>query len=363
MTIFFFVAGAALLILGAEFLVRGASRLAVAAGITPLVVGLTVVAFGTSAPELAVTVGSAWGGQADLALGNALGSNIFNVLFVLGLSALITPLLVPSQLFRLDVPLMIGASILAFLLSLDQKLGRADGALLFAGVLAYTAFLLWQSRRKRRVGGHPYRGARPGGEEDPSPRWLRNLGLVGLGLLLLVVGARWLVSAAVLTAEALGVSELVIGLTIVAVGTSLPEVATSVLASVRGQRDIAVGNVVGSSIFNLLVVLGLGSLVSPEGLPVPAGALAFDFPIMIGVSLATLPVVFTGHLIARWEGAVFLGYYVAYTTYLILDATDHGSLPEFQTAMVWFVLPLTVLTFLLLVFRAIRNGPRSRLRT
>jgi cation:H+ antiporter len=177
---------------------------------------------------------------------------------------------------------------------------------------------------------------------------------------LLVVGAGWLVDAAVATASMLGVSQLVIGLTIVAAGTSLPEVATSVLAAIRGERDIAVGNVVGSNIFNVLAVLGLGSLIAPDGVGVSPGAATFDIPIMTAVAVAALPVFFTGYTIARWEGGVFLGYYVAYATYLVLDATRHAALPAFGAAMVWFALPLTTLTLVILAGRAIarkRMGP------
>ena len=352
--ILMFLAGGALLIGGAELLVRGASRVALAAGISPLVVGLTVVAFGTSAPELAVTVGSAWAGEADVALGNVVGSNIFNVLFILGVSALIAPLVVAQQLVRLDVPLMIGASLLVLLLALDGRIGRLDGIVLFSGIVVYTVFLIRQSRRETAAVQGQYTDAF-GAHAKPRASPLANVGLIVAGLALLVLGARWLVEAAVTTATALGVSELVIGLTVVAAGTSLPEVATSVLASIRGERDIAVGNVVGSNLFNLMAVLGLGSIVAPGGVPVSPGALGFDIPVMIAVAIATLPIFFTGYTIQRWEGAVFLGYYAAYTAWLVLDATDHAALPAVGAALAWFVLPLTVLTLLVGVTRAVRG--------
>jgi cation:H+ antiporter len=350
-----FVLGGVLLIAGAELLVRGASRLAIAAGISPLVVGLTVVAFGTSSPELAVTIGSAYAGQADVALGNVMGSNIFNVLFILGISAVITPLAVAPQLVRLDVPIMIGASVLALLLALDDRIGRLDGLVLFSGVVAYTLFLIRQSRRESAGVRAEYQEAF-GRRDRKRASPLVNLVLVVGGLGLLVLGAQWLVEAAVGIATALGVSELVIGLTIVAAGTSLPEVATSVLAALRGERDIAVGNVFGSNIFNILAVLGLGSLFAPSGVPVPPGALTFDIPVMIAVAVAALPIAFTGYTIERWEGAVFLGYYLAYVTYLVLDATGHAAVPAFGAAMTWFVLPLTALTLLVLAVRRARGG-------
>ncbi|MDX1675396.1 MAG: calcium/sodium antiporter [Longimicrobiales bacterium] len=349
-TLLFFVGGGALLIVGAELLVRGASGLAIAAGISPLVVGLTVVAVGTSAPEMAVTVGSAYSGEADLALGNVVGSNIFNVLFILGVSALIAPLVVARQLVRVDVPIMVAVSVLTLLLALDGAVGRADGLILFVGIAAYTVFLIRQSRKERPDA--PPDLPRGAGTAD-GLRWAPVLNILYIlaGLGLLVVGARWLVRAAVATASALGISELVIGLTIVAAGTSLPEVATSILATIRGERDIAVGNVVGSNIFNLLAVLGLGALVAPSGVPVSSGALSFDIPIMIAVAVAALPIFFTGFIIARWEGFVFLAYYVAYTAFLVLQAAEHELVTGFGTAMVWFVLPLTGLTLVVGVAR------------
>jgi cation:H+ antiporter len=351
-----FVLGGAALLAGAELLVRGASRLAVAAGLSPLVIGLTVVAFGTSAPEMAVTVGSAYAGEAEVALGNVVGSNIFNVLFILGVSALIAPLVVAQKLVRFDVPLMIGVSLAALLLGLDGGYGRIDGVVLFAGIIAYTVFLIRQSRRENAEIRAEYDEAFGGEPEPGSASVPINVAFIVAGLVLLVLGSQWFVDAAVQTATGLGVSELVIGLTIVAAGTSLPELATSVLAAIRGERDIAVGNVVGSNVFNILAVLGLGGLVSPQPLPVPDGALTFDLPIMIAVAIACLPVLFTGYTIARWEGAVFLGFYLAYVSYLVLDAAEHGAAAQLGTAMTWFVLPLTILTLTVSLLRHRREA-------
>ena len=349
-TLLLFLAGIVLLILGADLLVRGASRIALALGVSPLVVGLTVVAFGTSAPESAVSVKAALAGQADIAYGNVVGSNVFNVLFILGLSALVAPLLVDRQLMRRDVPVMIGASLLLPALALDGRIGRLDGALLFAGILAYTVYSVLQSRKEAA----DRRAAEPETKPEPTGPAAVNVLLVLGGLAMLVLGARWLVDGAVEFARALGVSELVIGLTIVAAGTSLPEVATSVLAAWRGQREIAVGNVVGSNIFNVLCVLGLAGLVAPTGVPVAAQALAFDTPVMIAVSVACLPIFFTGHVIARWEGALFLFFYIAYAAFLVLDATASPALPALRASMVFFVLPLTALTLAVLAARAFR---------
>ena len=358
LTLVLFILGLFCLIGGAELLVRGASRLAAAVGISPLVIGLTVVAFGTSAPELAVSVLSAASGQADIAVGNVVGSNIFNVLFILGLAALITPLVVAQQVVRLEVPLMIGTALLLPLLALDGRLGRIDGLLLFGGIVAYTIWSIRRSRKESAAVQEEY--AREfGAQAEPNPHpggtW-RQFGLIVAGLVLLVAGSNWLVDGAVAIARAFGVSELIIGLTIIAAGTSMPEVATSIMASLRGERDIAVGNVVGSNIFNILAVLGFSSLVAPGGVPVSASALAFDIPVMIAVSIACLPIFFTGHLIARWEGGLFFGLYLAYTTYLVLGAMHHDRLGQFSAAMLWFVLPLVVITLLATAIRAWRQG-------
>jgi cation:H+ antiporter len=350
MVVLMFVGGLVLLVAGAEVLVKGASRLAAGWGISPLVIGLTVVAYGTSAPELAVSVKSAWAGQADLALGNVVGSNIFNVLFILGVSALVSPLVVSSQLVRVDVPLMIAASVLTLGLAADGGLGRVDAAILFAGAIGYTYFQIRQSRREPPAIQEEY--AQEYGKSARKGSTLVNLLLVGGGLGLLVLGSRWLVEAAIVFARAMGVSELVIGLTIVAAGTSLPEVATSVLATARGERDIAVGNVVGSNIFNLLSVLGLSGLVSPAGLPVPPSFLTFDGLVMLAVAVACLPIFFSGWQIARWEGALFLFYYIAYTAYLLLAAQQHDALPAFSWVMELFVLPLTAVTLIVVGWRA-----------
>ena len=350
MTVVLFVAGLGLLVLGAEWLVKGASRLAAALGISPLVIGLTVVAYGTSAPEMAVSVKAAWAGQPDLALGNVVGSNIFNVLLILGASATIAPLLVSSQLIRLDVPIMIGLSALTLLLAGDGSIGRLDGAILFAGAVAYTVFQIRQSRRESAAIQAEY--AQEFGPKRSSTAV--NLAFIGAGLALLVLGSRWLVNGAVAFAQAFGVSELVIGLTIVAAGTSLPEVATSILAAFRGERDIAVGNVVGSNIFNILAVLGLSGLVAPSGLPAPAALLRFDLPVMIAVAIACLPIFASGATIARWEGALFLFYYAAYTAYAVLAAQQHDALPAFSAVMEAFVLPLTAVTLAVVGWRAWR---------
>lgn len=363
------LAGLALLVAGAEGLVRGASRLALGTGLSPLVVGLTVVAFGTSAPELAVSIGSSLSGQSALALGNVVGSNVFNVLFILGLSALFTPLVVNTQLVRQDVPIGIGVAGIVLAMAMDGFVGWFDGLLLVAGLVGYTTLqiMLVQTADPSvaseettetvvSTGAGSVGTAENDKESAPSGHWGIDVALVIGGLVLLVLGARWFVEGAIEAARRLGLSELVIGLTIVAGGTSLPELATSVLAGIRGQRDIAVGNVVGSNVFNLLGVLGFSAVVAPEGLAVSDAVLWFDLPVMIAAAVACLPIFFTGYRIERWEGALFFGYYGAYVAYLVLAATDHASLSTFSAAMAAFVLPLTVVTLVVLAVRAWNKG-------
>jgi cation:H+ antiporter len=354
-----FVGGLVALILGAEALVRGASLLAARLGISPLVVGLTVVAFGTSAPELVVSLQSALAGRSEIALGNALGSNIFNVLFVLGASAAVRSLSVSRKVVRLDVPVMILVCGLVWGLALDGMLSRAEGSVLAVLLVAYTGALVALGHREGRVA----RAASPESTGDPVTGWARSVGaqlvLIAVGLALLVLGSRWFVDAAVTLARSLGVNDLVIGLTLVAGGTSLPEAATSLLAAVRGQRDIAVGNVVGSNVFNMLGVLGVTSALIPGGLPVPESAIVFDFPVMMAVMVACFPIFFTGLSIARWEGVLFLSYYAAYATYLVLRAGEHEALEAYGGAMLVFVVPLTFLTLGTIAFREWRGAPRE----
>mgnify|MGYP001305519067 CR=1 FL=1 len=350
-----FALGLVVLVIGADVLVRGASRLAVSFGVSPLVVGLTVVAFGTSAPEMAVSVGSALSGSPDLAIGNVVGSNIANILLILGISALITPLLVDEQIIRQEIPIMIGASALLVVMALDGNIGLLESIALFALVIAYTVFLVVQSRRASKNVQEEFE------TEIPTSNWDRHwsvqLALIGVGLAMLVVGADWLVDSAVAFARAFGVSDLVIGLTVVAVGTSMPEIATSIVAAIRGQRDIAVGNVVGSNVFNILAVLGLTGIVSGAGLPVSEAARNFDLWVMLAVAFACLPIMITGREIARWEGGVFLAYYAVYTSWLILQAQQHASLPAFSGIMLGYVMPLTVITIVVSIVRS--NGRRS----
>lgn len=356
-------AGLVLLVGGGELLVRGASRLAAAVRISPLVIGLTVVAFGTSAPELAVAVQAALAGSADLAIGNVVGSNILNILLILGISALIVPLVVSSQLVRWDVPVMIAASLLVPVVGWDGNINRLEGAVLFGGVVAYTWWCIRQSRKESREVQDEFAQEWPNASDQPRVR-IADLVILVVGMILLGGGSRLLIGGSVKIAESFGVSELVIGLTIIAAGTSLPEVVTSLVAAIRGERDIAVGNVVGSNIFNVLCVLGLASVIAPAGVGVSSAALRFDIPVMITVAAACLPIFLTGHLISRWEGGLFFFYYLAYTSYLVLNATSNDLSHALRDVMLVFVIPLTAVTLAVTLWRGLRqqSSPTSQVR-
>ncbi len=338
----FLVAGLVALTVGAEVFLRGASRLASLMGVSPLVIGLTVVAYGTSSPELAVSVCSAAAGSVELAIGNVVGSNICNILLLLGLSALIAPLTVSRQLIRWEVPLMVGVSVLPLVMGLDGCISRPEGLLLFGGCVLYTWWSVRQSRRETLA-------AQEANGTPPSPsrkRWRAQVALALIGLAVLTAGSYAVVQGAVGIARLLGVGELVIGLTIIALGTSLPELATSLVASIRGQRAIAVGNIVGRNLLNLLMVLGLTAAVAPHGVNVPARALTFDLPVMISVAVSCLPIFLTGSIISRWEGAFFLLYYIAYMAYLVIDGGQRTPTTTLDTVLIVFAVPMLVIALL-----------------
>lgn len=325
--------GLILLVGGGELLVRGASTLAVRVGISPLVVGLTVVAAATSAPELAVTVDAVLDGETDLAIGNVVGSNIANILLILGASALVLPLVVRRQLLKIDVPVLVLLSVLLLVLSLDGGISRVDGLVLLTVLVGYT---LWTVRVSKRASTTEADTDVPATSVSVPVSVLMVIG----GVALLVAGSQLLVDGAVNIATSLGVSGLVVGLTVVAIGTSLPELAASVVAVRKRQTELAVGNAVGSCLANIGLVLGVPALFTPGGLAVPGAAVALDIPLMIAAALVLLPVAFTRALIVRWEGIVFVGLYAAYTGYVVLAATDHDAAEGFSTVMLIFVLPL-----------------------
>jgi len=305
--VFLVIASLVVLYFGADFLVKGSSSLAVRLGISPLVVGLTVVAFGTSAPELLVSVRSALGGNSGISVGNVMGSNIFNVCAILGISAMIYPLRVNPRLIRLDMPVMLVATLAFAWIFRDGSFGRWAGISFFVGICAYMIYCVYKAKR----------GEATEGEEEikVTKSWMLDVVFVIIGLGLLVWGSDLLVNNAVSIAKALGWSEAVIGLTVVAAGTSMPELATSVVAAVKKRTDIAIGNVIGSNIFNLLAVLGLTAAITP----VETDQINWlDMGVMLGASLILLPFMRTGFRIGRGEGVVLFVIYVAYTVLLLV---------------------------------------------
>ncbi len=342
------LSGLVLLLIGAELMVRAAVRLAERLHVRPLIIGLTIVALGSSAPQMAVSLQAALTDNPDIAVGSVVGSGIFNILVTLGLSALIIPLRVSRQLVRLDIPLMIGASLLVFILAWNKDLGRFDGVLLLGALALYLGLLLRQSRHSTRP--HTQRPT------ETQQSWLISVLMILAGLAMLVFAGRLLLGAAVVVATDLGLSERVIGLTVVAVGTSLPELATSLIAALRGQRDIAVGNVIGANLFNLLGVLGLTALLAPTPLSVSPNALDFDLPVMLGVAALCLPVFYSGYRVTRAEGLLLLGLYLVYGLHVVSFTTGMPLAGKLERLMLFYVLP-ALLTFLL--FTSIRAWRRQ----
>lgn len=343
LTLLSIAAGLILLVVGSDRLVSAASGLALHWGISPLVIGLTVVAYGTSTPELAVSAFAALRGSPDVVMGNVVGSNIFNMLFILGLCALLMPLTVCSQIIKLDVPLSVAACVFVWVLGLDGRLTAAEGAGLLSAAAVYTVCLVRKSRTENRTVRQEYEESLPRRDSTVAV-CLRG---TVIGLALLAAGTKLFVDGAVAVARQCGLSELLIGLTLVAAGTSLPEVFTSLVATLRGQKDIAVGNVIGSTLYNLLVILGVSALISPSaGLSVSSELLRYDIPLMSLVALACAPVVLTGKGVSRTEGAALLVCYGLYVSCLYQGAVKGSAVGAWQMWTLTGVLP-----FLLLVSR------------
>ncbi len=322
--IFLFLAGLGLLIVGAEMVVRGASKLALSLGVKPLILGITVVAIGSSAPELAIGLTSAMQGSDDLAVSNIAGTNIMNLLFILGMSAAIIPIALHSQILKLELPVIVLAALAMVLLSLDGTLSALDGALLVIGAAVYTIVLIRKSRQEPKEVVDEYEDMY--GERDEKDqhdenkvrdRIINSLLLVG-GLAVTIFGANLLVEGAVGMARAFGITETVIGLTIVAIGTSAPELATTIIGTIRNDRDVAVGNLLGSSIYNILVILGITAIVAPGGLTVSREVLLIDISLMTLVALICIPIFITGKKITRLEGILFAAAYVVYLASIVI---------------------------------------------
>lgn len=358
MTYLLFIVGLITLIAGAEILVRGAARLAAIFGVSPLVIGLTIVAFGTSSPELAVSVQSALAGQADISIGNVIGSNVFNIFFILGIAALIRPIKIAEQLIRLDAPIMVGVSIFALLLALDGWLSRLEGIILFALLIIYIVFTLWASKKENKEVQEEYAEEYSSTETKGWKTISKNLFFVGAGLAMLYFGSNWLVEAAIIIARTFGVSELVIGLTIVAAGTSMPEVATSIVAAMKGEGDISAGNVIGSNIFNILGVLGVAAATTPESIPVAANILRFDLPIAIFAAVVTIPVFIVDNYISRYDGLIFFSYFVFYNVLVVMRALSNPSVPMLESFLNAYI-PLTFFIFVALAARYLWQRRRN----
>ncbi|MEM9891469.1 MAG: calcium/sodium antiporter [Actinomycetota bacterium] len=346
-TVTFFGGLVGLLVAG-HIVVEGSSRLGRLFGLPETVVGLTIVAAGTSAPELAVVLQSVLADDTDLAVGSIIGSNIANVLLVLGLAACFGTIRVTNRVVRVDIPIMIGASGALLTMTLDGNLDRLDGVLLFVALLLFVTWTLRANRgASQNIGLPDETTEQTSGDEGHSsfaravvPSAIRLV--IGVGGLALA--ADLVVSGAKQIAVGLGVPELIVGLTVVALGTSAPEVVTTVIAAVQGRRELAVGNAVGSNIFNIFLVLGLSTAIAPGGIAVDRDAVQLDLPIMVAAAVACLPMVFWDRKFDRWEGIVFVTYYIAYLAFLTLDATGSPLSRAFAIAMAGFVGPLLLLT-------------------
>lgn len=334
-----FVLGLIALIGGAEILVKAVTRLASAIGISKLIIGLTVVAFGTSAPELAISIQAGVNGQTDLMLGNIIGSNISNTLLILGLVALFIPLKVNKWLIKSDLPIMIGITVIVFLFSLNGMITFWECLTLSGLLLIYLLYLARQGN--------------PGSDETiTKPKrkpgsLLLYLLLCVLGFTLLITGAQWMIDSAIIFAEMIGVSELIIGLTVVAIGTSLPEIVVVLIAAIKKERDIAIGSVIGSNILNLLAVLGVSGLFIEGAIPVQDVLTRFDIPLLILISILCIPLFYTGYRISRWEGGILLFFYGSYLYYLYLSGIAHPFLEPFTYWMTHWIIPILLLVIII----------------
>jgi cation:H+ antiporter len=353
-TIVLFVAGLAALIAGAELFLKAVDHFGLKWGVSPLIMGLTVVAFATGAPELAISIKAAASGSADLVLGNIVGSNIANILLILGITSLIAPINITKRVIRVDVPIVIAVSALVYILAFDGALTSLDGGILLMGLVGYSIFTYF-TIRKSREDNEISEVFEYGESVDELAKgaffYVKNIGFLLTGLVLIVLGSNWMVESAVEIATVLGMSELVIGLTIVSIGTSLPEVATSLSAARKGKADIAVANVLGSNLYNVLLTLGLTLIIAPNILDVSADAIKLDLPFMVAVSIACIPIFVAGFNLTRTDGSLFLLYYGTYLTYLVLHAIGSPAAQTIELGMLYAVLPLTVIY---MIWRIIR---------
>lgn len=324
-----FIAGLITLLIGAEMVLRGASKFAVIMGVKPLIIGLTIVSIGTSAPELAVGITASLQGSGSLAVANIAGTNLVNILFILGLSALIQPLPLQLQTLKLDIPMIVVAAILMTVLAWDGTLSRLDGVLMLGVAVLYTLAVVRFSKNESQAVAKQFEDmcgidAEEACNIDAAASKQRIMNtkmkyalILAIGIVITVIGANWLVNGAIGIARSLNVSEVIIGLTIVAIGTSSPELVTTIISTIRNDRDVAVGNLLGSSIYNILVILSLICMVSPGGLPVERQLLWLDIPLMLGVALICIPVFLSGNRISRVEGGIGVAIYIIYLFWII----------------------------------------------
>ncbi|MGA4670976.1 calcium/sodium antiporter [Propionibacteriaceae bacterium Y1923] len=311
------IVGLLALVVGAELLVRGGSGLATRLGIPPIIVGLTVVAIGTSFPELAVGIQAAVAGSGGLAVGNIVGTNIVNLLLILGVSAVLSPIAVESRTIRLDLPSMAAATALFVVVAWDGRLTRLEGIILLVAGVIYTWVILRSARSEPQEVQEEYEHEY---EVPNGKNWkgiLADSAMLVIGLVIIVVGSDWLVDGAVAVAVSRGVSEAVIGLTIVAIGTSAPELVTTVVSTIKGERDIAIGNLLGSSVYNLLFILGATMALSPETIGIPRDVLTIDLVVLAVAVAACIPVFRSGQRIERFEGIILVIAYLAHLAYLL----------------------------------------------
>lgn len=345
------ILGLVLLTVGADWFVKGASKIATVLGIPPLIIGLTLVAFGTSAPELAVSLKGVFSGETDVTIGNVVGSNILNILLILGLASMITPLVVKRSLAKIDVPFLIVTSALMWYFSYDLNVTRFEGIILFVLFNAYMAFLYLNNKGNKNndLLQELHLDEAEISDEKEHPHWLKNSVFIVVGITMLILGSDLMVNNAIIIAKVLGMSTLLISLTIVAIGTSLPEIATSVIAAIRGEGDIAVGNIIGSNLFNILLVLGLSATLAPTGIGLDQQAINFDIPVMFGVAVLCLPFFFSKGELSRKEGAIFLAFYVVYTIGLVAMTIQPQWLafitPVFYVLLVFTTLDVAFNTF------------------
>ncbi|MFZ0564599.1 MAG: calcium/sodium antiporter [Chlamydiales bacterium] len=346
LNIFLFIIGLIALFGGGRLLVTSTANVASQLKVSSLIISLTVISFGTSAPETFVSGLAAWRGNGEIVVGNVVGSNIFNILLVVGLGATLIPLQIKKMVIHWGIPWMLAVSLIFWGLSWRGSFYRYEGFLLLAGLFIYLYFAF-------RVGKKEPLPVKP--TDSRNGIWLQIFWII-ISIILLSWGSNRLIDSSIKLAKALHVSEFFISLLMIAIGTSLPELATTIMAISKKEYDIIVGNVVGSNIFNILGVMGISIAVAPSPLLVPSKAITFDIPVMVACAIAAWPIFITGHKISRWEGALFLFYYLLYVAYLIMRSENYAILPLFTTAFFFFILPLTLITLLITFFRHVHRN-------